>query len=105
MSVVTTVHATMQALVTTKLVTAAAPKAGPGVHVHNVRSTSSFSVCISYSLDLVFFPLRSACGKGMYGRDCMEHCDCKFDYCDARNGTCLCPEGWTGLRCDQGKFY
>ncbi|XP_062504921.1 multiple epidermal growth factor-like domains protein 10 [Corticium candelabrum] len=37
----------------------------------------------------------------MYGRDCKEHCDCKFDYCDARNGTCLCPEGWTGLRCDQ----
>ena len=48
MNVVTSVGATMQALVTTKLGTATVPKAGPGVHVHNVRNISSFRVCVSY---------------------------------------------------------
>ncbi|KAH9524467.1 hypothetical protein Btru_054657 [Bulinus truncatus] len=42
------------------------------------------------------------CQNGAYGSSCSGVCDCDLDhmiYCDKKNGTCYCMEGWEGPNC------
>ncbi|KJH43524.1 EGF-like domain protein [Dictyocaulus viviparus] len=43
----------------------------------------------------------SGCVQGRFGPDCAETCDCSNGaLCDKQNGTCLCPPGFIGTKCD-----
>lgn len=46
----------------------------------------------------------TACVNGMFGVHCEEHCACrKGATCHHVTGACLCPPGWRGSHCEQGK--
>ena len=65
------------------------------IYVYEIK----FIICV-YSMNLCFIYFRLS--KWFYGRNCEKECDCKFLDCNPFNGTCLCPSGWIGRRCDQG---
>ena len=50
-----------------------------------------------------FFPLD--CRAGQFGPNCLQFCDCLHEApCNATDGTCYCPPGWVGSRCEKGKL-
>lgn len=47
----------------------------------------------------------SACPAGLYGKNCQHSCLCRNGgSCDPILGQCACPEGWTGLACENGEL-
>lgn len=45
-----------------------------------------------------------ACPTGSYGQNCQHTCLCQHGgTCDPVSGHCTCPEGWTGLACEEGE--
>lgn len=43
------------------------------------------------------------CEQDVYwGKDCSNQCTCNGAHCDHRDGTCRCPPGKIGHRCEQG---
>lgn len=47
----------------------------------------------------------SACPAGLYGKNCQHSCLCQNGgSCDPILGQCACPEGWTGLACENGEL-
>lgn len=47
----------------------------------------------------------SACPAGLYGKNCQHSCLCQNRRsCDPILGQCVCPEGWTGLACENGEL-
>lgn len=49
--------------------------------------------------------LASACPAGLYGKNCQHSCLCRNGgSCDPILGQCVCPEGWTGLACENGEL-
>ncbi len=43
-----------------------------------------------------------ACPQGQWGEECSNKCDCNGNTCNSQTGTCDCPAGRTGVRCEQG---
>ena len=42
------------------------------------------------------------CPYGRYGLGCSRTCDCvNGGTCNPVDGSCSCPDGWTGRKCDQ----
>lgn len=35
----------------------------------------------------------------------MYECTCKKGECDRVTGECICPDGWYGLECQNGKLF
>ena len=54
-----------------------------------------------------FFP---ECSRGLYGVNCLQDCSMTCGIsgnCDRITGYCQggCQRGWTGVRCEEGKYY
>lgn len=46
----------------------------------------------------------TACARDRFGIHCEEHCTCRRGAtCHHVTGACLCPPGWRGSRCEDGK--
>ena len=55
------------------------------------------------SLSLVRFSI--VCAEGSFGLGCSQRCQCSDDVtCDPVAGTCICPMGKMGSKCDKGKM-
>ena len=45
------------------------------------------------------------CTQGTFGLGCSQRCQCSDDVtCDPVTGSCICPMGKMGLKCDKGKI-
>lgn len=46
-----------------------------------------------------------ACAQGQHGLDCQQRCECQHGgLCDRQTGHCHCQPGWTGHKCERGKW-
>lgn len=61
---------------------------GPGAVIPSLLSVSHATACVGST----------------FGVHCEEHCACrKGAACHHVTGACLCPPGWKGSHCEQGK--
>ncbi|VDL80751.1 unnamed protein product [Nippostrongylus brasiliensis] len=50
----------------------------------------------------ILLQCESSCKNSTYGPHCQLKCDCGDYPCDPRDGTCQCPVGLSGPKCQQG---
>lgn len=52
-----------------------------------------------------FPPFSLVCTQGTFGLGCSQRCQCSDGVtCDPVTGSCICPMGKMGLKCDKGEI-
>ena len=71
----------------------------------NIVCNLWMNLCLRYMHEMCFILLFSLdCRAGQFGPNCLQFCDCLHEApCNATDGTCYCPPGWVGSRCEKGR--